>query len=59
MHPSQSLETWWECTNPMPELAGLHAITERVLALPERLTTPEQRQFWLAFQRKLPDLPVH
>ncbi len=59
MHPSQSLETWWECTNPMPELAGLHAITERVLALPERFTTPEQRQFWLAFQRKLPDLPVH
>ncbi len=22
MHPSQALETWWECTNPMPELAG-------------------------------------
>ena len=27
MHPSQALETWWNCTNPMPELAGLHAIT--------------------------------
>ena len=25
MHPSQALETWWDCTNPMPELAGLQA----------------------------------
>ena len=23
MHPSQAVETWWECTNPMPEVAGL------------------------------------
>jgi hypothetical protein len=58
MHPSQALETWWECTNPMPELAGLHALTARLLALPERLTTPEQRQFWRALQAKLPPLPT-
>lgn len=58
MHPSQALETWWDCTNPMPELAGLHALCARLLALPERLTTPEQRQFWTALQKKLPPLPV-
>ena len=58
MHPSQALETWWDCTNPMPELAGLHALTARLLALPERLTTPEQRQFWKALQAKLPPLPT-
>ena len=46
MHPSQALETWWDCTNPMPELAGLHAVTARLLALPETLTTAEQRTFW-------------
>ena len=22
MYPSQALETWWRCTNAMPELAG-------------------------------------
>ncbi|MCY2989300.1 MAG: DUF5703 domain-containing protein [Planctomycetota bacterium] len=59
MHPSQALETWWECTNPMPELAGLHAVTQRLLALPERLATAEQRGFWLRLQSKLPELPTH
>ena len=23
MNPAQALETWWDCTNPMPEIAGL------------------------------------
>ena len=58
MHPAQACETWWECTNPMPEVAGLHAVTERLLALPERLTTADQRAFWTALRRKLPDLPT-
>lgn len=58
MHPSQALETWWECTNPMPELAGLHALTQRLLALPEPLTTAEQRTFWRRLQGKLPELPT-
>jgi len=58
MHPAQALETWWDCTNPMPELAGLHALTARLLALPEHLTTPEQRQLWTSLQKKLPPLPT-
>jgi hypothetical protein len=58
MHPAQALETWWDCTNPMPELAGLHALTARLLALPERLTKPEQRQFWKTLRAKLPPLPT-
>ena len=33
MHPSQALETWWDCTNPMPELAGLHAVTQPAAGL--------------------------
>ena len=37
MHPSQALETWWHCTNAMPELAGCIAVTERLLALPAEL----------------------
>jgi len=58
MHPAQAVETWWDCTNPMPELAGLHAVTERLLALPERLTTAEQRAFWTRLRKKLPPLPT-
>ena len=58
MRPSQSLETWWDCTNPMPELAGLHAVSRRLLALPEQLTTPGQRAFWHELLEKLPDLPT-
>ena len=58
MHPAQSLETWWDCTNPMPEVAGLHALCRRLLALPETQTSLDQRRFWKALQRKLPPLPV-
>ncbi len=35
MYPAQALETWWDCTNPMPELAGCIAVTDRLLALAE------------------------
>jgi hypothetical protein len=30
MTPSQSLETWWSCVNPMPEVAGLRFIIPRL-----------------------------
>jgi hypothetical protein len=58
MHPAQALETWWDCVNPMPELAGLHAAAARLLALPESLTTADQRAFYKQLQEKLPELPT-
>jgi hypothetical protein len=58
MHPAQALETWWDCVNPMPEIAGVLALIERLLGLPESLTTNEQRAFWKALQAKMPDLPT-
>ena len=58
MEPSQAAETWWDCTNPMPELAGLHAVTNRLLALPENLTAETDREFWQQLYSQLPDLPV-
>ncbi|MCF7675619.1 MAG: LamG domain-containing protein, partial [Akkermansiaceae bacterium] len=58
MHPAQALETWWDCTNPMPELAGLKALTTRLLALPETTTTPEARAYWQSFAAKLAPLPT-
>jgi hypothetical protein len=58
MHPGQALETWWECTNPMPELAGCVAVTERLLTLPESMAAPAERELWQRLHGKLPALPV-
>jgi hypothetical protein len=58
MHPAQAIETWWDCTNPMTEVAGLRAITRRLLALPEKVAPAEERAYWKAFREKLPELPT-
>ena len=58
MHPAQALETWWDCTNPLPEIAGLRAVAQRLLALPAEATTPQQRTTWTELLRKIPDLPT-
>jgi alpha-L-fucosidase 2 len=58
MHPSQALETWWECTNPMDPVAGMNAVTERLLALPEHVSTPQLREYWAQVKAKLPPLPT-
>jgi alpha-L-fucosidase 2 len=58
MHPSQALETWWDCKNPMPEIAGLTAICQRLLQLPQDKTASEDRTYWKKFLAKLPELPV-
>lgn len=58
MEPSQSLETWWDCRNPMPEIAGLQAITSRLLALPAEKIPSDIREFLEEFQKKIPSLPT-
>jgi hypothetical protein len=58
MNPSQALETWWECTNPMDPVAGMQAVTDRLLALPEHVSTPQLREYWAQVKAKLPPLPT-
>ena len=58
MEPSQSLETWWDTTNPMPEVAGIRAVTARLLALPEDSATAAQRNYWREVASGIPDLPT-
>jgi len=58
MYPSQAVETWWDCTNAMPELAGLHAVTERLLTLPAADAPPQDHQLWQRLHAKLPPLPL-
>ncbi len=56
MYPSQAVETWWQCTNALPEVAGCIAVSERLLAMPE--TPATERAFLEKFRAKLPALPV-
>jgi hypothetical protein len=58
MHPSQALETWWDCTNPMPEVAGCIAVADRLLALPAAAAPPAERTLWQRLRDKMPDLPT-
>jgi hypothetical protein len=56
--PAQALETWWECVNPMPEIAGLKFVLEGLLSLPHEATAKERRREWRRLLGELPDLPT-
>ena len=58
MHPAMACETWWDCTNPMPELAGLRAILGKLTALPPGRVPEETLAYWKTFAAKLPPLPT-
>lgn len=53
--PAASLETWHTAVDPLPEIAGLNAVLTRLIALPQKLTTEEQRAAW---QKTLSDMPA-
>jgi hypothetical protein len=55
IEPAQALETYWEVINPTPVVAGLDFITERLLAIPEKYTTADQRDQWRMWRDALPE----
>jgi hypothetical protein len=55
--PAQSLETWWECENPLPEVAGLRHVLGRLLELPASETTAARREAWRRLLGILPAIP--
>jgi hypothetical protein len=58
MYPAQALETWWDCTNPMPEIAGLYSIIDRLLSLDGNLLPDQLRKRWTGFREILPEIPT-
>jgi Domain of unknown function (DUF5703) len=58
MEPAQALETWWDCRNPMPEIAGISAVTERLLALAGDKVGAEEKALWERLNSRMPDLPT-
>lgn len=55
--PAQALETWWRCENPAPDVAGLHAVVEKLLSLPPGLAGEQRLAQWSRLRAQLPPLP--
>ncbi|MBL7152633.1 MAG: hypothetical protein ISS79_02880 [Phycisphaerae bacterium] len=55
--PAQALETWWQCRNPTPEVAGLRYVIGRLLRL-DRGVTVAERAAWEEMLRELPEVAV-
>ncbi len=56
IHPTEALETWQDCVNDTPTIAGLSAVTENLLKydnLPEKL-----ENICREIREILPDIPV-
>jgi hypothetical protein len=59
LDPTQSVETfWYDVVNDMPSVAGLNDITARLCALPETLTTTQDRAFFAKMKAACPTVPV-
>jgi hypothetical protein len=56
--PAMSLETYHTAEDPFPVIIGLRTVLTRLLALPDSLSTPEQRAKWSRFLAELPETPL-
>jgi alpha-L-fucosidase 2 len=56
--PAHSLETYVDCVNPMPEIAGLMCVLKALIALPADCTTSTQREQWQRMLKELPPVPL-
>ncbi len=59
MSPMQSLETYQkDAVNPTPDIAALDDILPRLLALPHKFTTSQQREVWTKVLQDLPPIAL-
>jgi alpha-L-fucosidase 2 len=58
LDPDNSIEMYWKVKNPAPDIAGLHAILTRLLALPDDLVDAAHRAAWKKMLSELPPLPI-
>jgi hypothetical protein len=57
LDPDNAIEMYWMAHNPAPDIAGLHAILPRLLALPQGMVDEVTRDQWKKLANELPDLP--
>jgi alpha-L-fucosidase 2 len=58
LDPDNAIETFWKVRNPAPDIAGLHAVLDRLLALPEGMVDDGTLRQWRHLRNILPDLPI-
>ena len=56
--PSQALETWWKCTNALPEVAGIHYLLKNIEAMPQELVPESLKNLAGKMGKVLPPVPV-
>lgn len=54
--PVNAVETYWDCIDPITVVAGMHAVLERLLALPESVVS--ERHYFEHVSRITPPLPL-
>lgn len=58
IYPAQAIEQWWECENPLPEIAGLTAVLHSLRALPAGWISGTRANQWARLESELPELPI-
>ena len=56
--PAMSLETFHKAVDPLPEIVGIRAVAEKMLALPDPLIDAKHRKQWKQLINDLPAVPV-
>ena len=54
--PCQSIETWWRCTNPSPDIAGVQFCLDSLIA--RGIGTQKDLVSWKEFRTELPAIPL-
>lgn len=57
LDPDNSIEMFWKVHDPAPDIAALHAVLGRMIALPGNLVDNAVRAGWEKMLGALPDLP--
>ncbi len=58
LDPDNAIEMYWNVHDPAPDIAGLKAVTARLLELPPDLLSPAEQDFVKRVQAEIPDLPI-
>jgi hypothetical protein len=58
LDPDNSIEMFWKVHNPAPDIAGLHAVLSRMIALPSTIADEQTKVHWRKFYNELPPLPT-
>jgi alpha-L-fucosidase 2 len=58
LDPDNAIEMYWKVHDPAPDIAGLHAVLARMIALPDEFVDAPTRDTWEKLAQELPDLPI-